>query len=161
VASIPTRLDSPRALLATALLLLLFVAVACSRTPQARLEQAFDVRIPAAERARYAHVHDAKDWRNPFLVVGPASVLIISSAATRPGTSNPTAIRREIEVRPELVERYLLTIPDSAWPYGRVVAVQQSGVVAPGTDQAIKTNLHTVQQTCTKLHIVVEPWPSA
>jgi hypothetical protein len=55
----------------------------------------------------------------------------------------------------------LSELPDSAWPYGPVVVVQDIGIVSPGDPARIKANRKTLLALLKKLDIAVELSPSA
>ncbi len=42
-------------------------------------------RIPKPDSAKYREVRDAKDWKNPYLIVHPAGVQIVGVTSTEPG----------------------------------------------------------------------------
>jgi hypothetical protein len=64
---------------------------------------------------KYHSVRDAKDWKNPYLIVRRDGIEILGM----------TPVGRAIAV--ESVPGVLDRLPDSAWPYGLVVAVQDKG----------------------------------
>ncbi len=67
----------------------------------------------AADPAKYAGSHEAKHWANPYLVVRPEAVGLLT--AVKPN--------EEQILKPEQVLNALAQLPASAWPYGRVVAI--------------------------------------
>ena len=72
-------------------------------------------RIPDADPTKYRGIHEGKDWRNPCLIVRADGIVI--SGVTNEG--NPIPVKA--------VAAALEGLPDSAWPYGSVVAVQANG----------------------------------
>jgi hypothetical protein len=101
----------PRAL---GLLLLALFAVACSRKSIPPPDGATVLRaISAADPAKYGGSRDSKHWANPYLVIRPEAVALLTSV-------NPN---EEQILKPEQVLNALAQLPASAWPYGRVVAV--------------------------------------
>jgi hypothetical protein len=70
--------------------------------------------IPAADPAQYGRIQDMKNWRNPYLIVRPASVDLLDAADNA-----------EIHLKLEQLVPALAKLPASAWPYGRVVAVAE------------------------------------
>jgi hypothetical protein len=94
------------------------VVVACiGRTQTSRSLQD---RIPKP----YHSVHDAKDWKNPYLIVRRDGIEIVGMT--------PVGQAISIESVPGMLEK----LPDSAWPYGLVVAVQDIGILSGKTDLA-------------------------
>jgi hypothetical protein len=76
-------------------------------------------RIPDADPRKYQGIHDGKDWKNPCLIVKADGVVI--SGVTSDG--NPISVGA--------VATALERLPDSAWPYGSVVAVQDIATSEP------------------------------
>lgn len=68
--------------------------------------------LPAADPAKYPKQPE-QHWNNPYLVVRPNSVGLLSNVA-----ANEQHI-----LKPEDVLDELSQLPASAWPYGRVVAI--------------------------------------
>jgi hypothetical protein len=75
----------------------------------ARLQQ-----IPVADPQKYTQLRDMKAWRNPYLIVKPDGLWLLD-------VSN----NEERPLRPDQVLSALAVLPAPAWPYGRVVAVQE------------------------------------
>jgi hypothetical protein len=106
-------------------------------------------RIPKHDPKKYHAVQDAKDWKNPYLVVRRDGIEIIGM----------TAVGQAIPV--DSVPGVLKGLPDSAWPYGLVVAVQDIGVVSIGDLPRIEANRKRLLMLLNKLAVVVDLWPSA
>jgi hypothetical protein len=105
---------------------------------------ALDPSIPQSDPKTYAAVEDAKDWKNPFLIVGANGIEIV------------TAGDRQAPVAIEALAEALTKLPATAWPYGRVVAARTSAngdAPAPDTEARIEEALQP-------LRVVVEWWPS-
>src|SRR5262244_3222943 len=79
-------------------------------------------RIPKSDPKKYQAIQDANDWKNPFLVIRPEGVEI----------RGITPLGRGIPV--DAVFGILEGLPDSAWPYGLIVAVSNVGVVSSSRD---------------------------
>src|SRR5262245_60137009 len=71
-----------------------------------------DPRIGAPVPQRYASVRASKDWENPYLVIGRDGIDVV--AKQLPSGRKTVAAAN--------LERTLLGLPVSAWPYGRVAA---------------------------------------
>ena len=108
-------------------------------------ERAFFISIPAADKKKYAGVQSAKDWKNPYLVVHAMGVELVGGE----------------QVQMDDLERTLAAIPLSSWPYGRVVAVQQTGINSPTFEKQIQENVKKVLNILKELGISAESWPSA
>ncbi len=70
--------------------------------------------IPPADAAKYEHISDMKNWRNPYLIVRVDGVALLDAADNA-----------EIILKPDDVLGALAHLPASNWPYGRVVAVTE------------------------------------
>jgi hypothetical protein len=105
-------------------------------------------RIPPADPTKYEDILDGRKWRNPYLGVRANGV------AFRSG--NPRHVRvLSVDGVVEALER----LPDSAWPYGLVVAVSESGPRTPGGDDRIIANLNNLLHCLQQLCITVDRWP--
>ena len=94
-------------------------------------------------------MRDAKDWKNPYLVVRRDGVEIVGVTSAEP-------------VIPEhLVEAELERLPRSAWPYGLVVAVQDVGLMAVGDEPHVLANREKLLALLKRAGIAAELWPSA
>ena len=77
-------------------------------------------RLPEADPAKYSAARETKAWRNPLLIVLSSEIRLVDLQ------NNEIHHLKTHEVLPALAK-----LPGSAWPYGRVVAVQ---VDEGGTD---------------------------
>jgi len=107
-------------------------------------------RIPKADPKKYSSIRDARQWRNPFLVVHPDGVEVLG--VTGPGQT----------VSVDSVPVRLEHLPISAWPYGLIVAVSENGIVSP--EEAIEhrqaKELARLVELLKKKGIAVSLWPS-
>lgn len=107
-------------------------------------------RIPAADPKKYQGIHDGKDWRNPYLIVRAEGIEIVGLSDVR----NPLTIDAALAI--------LEGLPASAWPYGRVVAIQDIGVVASEDQHSrVLENRNTLSARLGELGVIVGLWPSA
>lgn len=111
--------------------------------------QSLQNRIPKPDPKKYHAVQDAKDWENPYLIVRRDGIEIVG--LTPVGQAIPA----------DSVPGVLKGLPDSAWPYGLVVAVQDIGLVSEGDPPRIEANRRRLLILLKKLAIAVDPWPSA
>jgi hypothetical protein len=130
------------------LVLAQLVTAACvGRTQTSRSLQD---RIPKPDPKKYDTVQDAKGWKNPYLIVRRDGIEIVGM----------TPVGQAIAV--ESVPGTLEKLPDSAWPYGLVVAVQDIGILSAKTDPVrIEANRTKLLNLLKELGIVVDRWPSA
>src|SRR5438132_7649987 len=101
--------------------LLLAQLVAAAHICFTKTYQSLEIRIPKPDPKKYHSVQDAKDWKNPYLVVRRDGIEIVGM----------TPVGRAITV--ESVPGVLERLPASAWPYGLVVAVQDIGILSGKT----------------------------
>ncbi len=119
--------------------------IACTQT-----SRSLQNRIPKRDPKKYHSVQDAKDWKNPYLIVRRDGIEILGI----------TPVGRAIAVQsvPGTLER----LPDSVWPYGLVVAVQDIGILSGTSDLArIEANRTKLLNLLKELGIAVDRWPSA
>ncbi|HYM76184.1 MAG TPA: hypothetical protein VE377_09425 [Candidatus Dormibacteraeota bacterium] len=132
---------------------LLATLSACTQQPAPQVPdpQTILQAIPPADPAKYEHVQDMKNWKNPYLIVRADGVTLYDSADSA-----------EILLKPEDLLAALAKLPASYWPYGRVVAVQENGVRASEQDGvAIRRNKGIVGGLLEGAHIAVRWVPSA
>jgi len=102
-----------------------------------------DPRILPANPRLYENVRDAKDWRNPFLVVLRDGVRLIS----------PAIERGEETIRLDELRDTLRDLPVSAWPYGRVVGWSENSLGSGDDFKLIRKNGGTVLETLESMDI--------
>lgn len=139
------------------LLISLGMLAACSKPPQpsqssspatadARIEQ-----IPAADPQKYGGTRDVKSWRNPYLVVKNDGIWLVDV------TNN-----EERPLDADHVLSSLAALPTSAWPYGRVVAVQEVGKPSSDADRAaLRRNRAILAGTLESAKVLINWVPSA
>lgn len=110
-----------------------------------------DPHIPPDDLAKYKSVQDAQDWQNPYLVVQKDGVAFRCLAI---------AARDWQIIPPAEMKKRLLELPVAAWPYGRVIAVQEIGIRSKGDDKYIAANKAKVVSVLKSLGIRINPWPS-
>lgn len=113
------------------ILALLASLAACSKMPDAAPSTASVVpepagltSIPAPDPSKYPRLRDMSNWKNPYLVVREDGIGFVD-------LSND-----EVRIlKPEEIPTELISLPSSAWPYGRVVLVTEAAPRNP-TDRA-------------------------
>ena len=134
-------------------LVLAISLVGCTKppTPAVPDPQTILEAIPAADWAQYSHIHNMKNWRNPYLIVRADGVALLDVADSA-----------EIILKPEELLPALAKLPASNWPYGRVVAAAETGVMGSERDKvAIRRNKGIVGGILEGAHIAVDWVPSA
>jgi len=124
--------------------------------------------IPLPTKSLYVDIHDPSAWSNPFLTVQATTLdLRILRADANPSPAGkgtmlrPTAARRqELQIAPADLARAIVALPDSAWPYGRVIAIAEAPN-APAKDRPqIRRNVEAAIQQLNDIGIVVQEWPA-
>lgn len=116
----------------TLVLSLILVLAGCSKSPSpepvsAPRETGLE-SIPAPDPSKYPHFSDMTAWRNPYLVVREDGIGFVDLS------------NREIRIlKPEEIPAELVSLPSTAWPYGRVVLVAQA--VSKDATEQTKTEL--------------------
>jgi hypothetical protein len=106
--------------------------------------------IPAADPVKYSQLKDLKNWKNPYLIVRIDGVALLDAADNA-----------EIHLKTEELLPTLAKLPPSNWPYGRVVAATENGVVTSEQDRvAIRRNKGIIGGLLESAHIAVKWVPS-
>jgi hypothetical protein len=130
-------------------------------TARQELEQ-----IPPPSKNRYLSVRTKDAYANPFLVVHPQTITVTiifrdqdPNGFTAGGVLRPAKARKqEIDVRPGDLPQALAALSPNVWPYGRVVAIEESPT-APRTERvAIRRNVEATIQILNDLGVVVDEW---
>jgi hypothetical protein len=117
-----------------------------SVSPEARIQ-----RIPPADRQKYAALKDMKAWRNPYLIVRLDGVGLLDVS------NNEQQI-----VDPDKLPEALAKLPASAWPYGRIVAIQEISANASDQDHAtLRKNRALVAGSLEGMHVEINWVPSS
>jgi hypothetical protein len=114
---VPTFVRIISRLIATSILL--WNLVACSKPPQPETVETRQPTglesIPDPDPAKYPRFSDMTGWKNPYLVVRDDGIGFVDIS------------NREIHIlKPEEIPAELVSLPSSAWPYGRVVLIAQA-----------------------------------
>jgi hypothetical protein len=106
-------------------------------------------QIPVPNPQLYVHVHDYEHWRNPFLVVSSDGIRVHCLA---------TAFEKKVPVG--ALHQTLLSLPLSAWPYGRIVAVQAGGGPQNNTSRRfVEQNRVQVEAILKAAGVTIDYWP--
>ncbi len=125
-------------------------------------------KIALPTKSRYVDVHEPGAWANPFLSFDTQMVnLRVTMADANPsqigqgGLMRPTnARRRELQIRQQDLVEALIALPEGAWPYGRVVAIEESPLADKKMRPAIRRQIEATIQQLNDLGVVVDEWPS-
>lgn len=115
-------------------------------SPESRIQQ-----IPPADPQKYAGMRDMKAWRNPYLIVRVDGVGLLDIGNNE-----------QQKVDPDKLSEALARLPVSAWPYGRVVAIQEIGGVGSDEDKAkLRKNRALVAGALESMQVLINWVPSA
>ena len=144
---------APTTTLVVVVTLILSSCTASNGPDPAALEASAAARIltvPATSPEKYRGLIDKKGWQNPYLIIKTGGVALLDPEN-----------HEERLLKPEELTQALGNLPASAWPYGRVVAVTENAVRAPGDDVSIRKNRALVNGTLDTLHVLVHWIPPA
>ncbi|WP_035359745.1 hypothetical protein [Edaphobacter aggregans] len=122
--------------------------------------------IPPPSKTRYMAVRSLTSWENPYLTVQGGMVtlhVLLADANTsqlgQGGLLRPIgARRRNLDVRLSDLPTALNAIPSGAWPYGRVVAVEEAHETPVSARAQVRRNMESVIKTLGDLGVVVYEW---
>lgn len=123
--------------------------------------------IPLPSKNVYMTIHTRQSWENPFLVVSASGVSVSmlypdQGPANTPGASllRPTAARRRVvEIRVADLPEALTALPENAWPYGRVIAVEEDPAAPRQQRPQVRANVEATMQVLSDLGVVAWEWP--
>ncbi len=129
-------------------------------------QQQIDDQIPPPAKSRYLAVHTQESWANPFLTVGRETirmrVILPDANPNAYGTGTmlrpADARKQELDLRLADLPQALASIPPGAWPYGRVVAVEETPVETKADRPTVRRNVEATIQVLNDLGIVVDEW---
>ena len=141
----------------TILLMSLATLLACSKPPQASMQSSAGIapeiriqQIPPADPQKYSETRDTKTWRNPYLMVKTDGIWLVDL-----GNNEERPLKSD-----QLLDA-LAALPASAWPYGRVVAVQEVGNTASEEDRvALRRNRAILAGTLESAKVLINWVPS-
>ncbi|HWB31763.1 MAG TPA: hypothetical protein VG714_01190 [Acidobacteriaceae bacterium] len=122
--------------------------------------------IPPPSKTRYMAVHSLSVWENPYLTVQQnMATLHITVADANPsslgvgGMLRPVGAREQnVTVRLSDLPDALSAVPDTAWPYGRVVAVEEAHDTPPSAEPAVRRNIEVTLKMLNDLGVVAYDW---
>jgi hypothetical protein len=134
-----------------------------SKMDQARQELE---QIPPPSKNRYLNVHSQEAYTNPFIVVHPQTVTLNvlfrdqdPNAFSAGGLLRPVKARKqEVDVRLADLPQALASLTPDVWPYGRVVAIEESPTAPKSERVAIRRNVEATIQILNDLGVVVDEW---
>jgi hypothetical protein len=120
-------------------------------------------QIQPPSKSRFMAVHSFEAWENPYVTVQSNMVEL---HVTR-GDANTTAIgvggmfrpvaarREELNIGMDKLGEAISSIPADAWPYGRVVAIEEAHKTPPSAEPAVRRNMEVTVGKLTDLGVMV------
>lgn len=96
-------------------------------------------------------VNDAVDWKNPYLVITKEGVI--------PTTQLESNSERK-SIRVDELEGFLRKLPLCAWPFGKVVAAQETSILSGNDSQDIARTKAQVENLLKSIGVAIDWWPS-
>jgi hypothetical protein len=162
------------------LLPLIFVLAGCNSSQPAALspaaaahqrQQLDSIRqdlaqIPLPSKTRYLAVKTLTTWQNPYLTVqGEMVTLHVTIADANPSTLGtggmlrPVGARQQnLEVRTSDLAAALNAVPESSWPYGRVIAIEEAHNAPQSALPQLRRNMEAAIKTLNDIGVVVYEW---
>jgi hypothetical protein len=122
--------------------------------------------IPPPSKSRYLAIHSLTSWENPYLTV-QGNMLTLHVTVADANTSDlgvgsilrPVGARRQdLNIRTSDLPIALNAVPQTAWPYGRVVALEEAHDTPVSDRPQVRRNMETAMQMLSDLGIVVYDW---
>ena len=122
--------------------------------------------IPPPSKSRYLAVHALTAWENPYLTVQGGMVTLhvtLADANTSDlgvgGILRPVGARRQdLNIRISDLPTALNAVPQTAWPYGRVVAIEEAHDIPVKARPEVRRNMETAMNLLNDLGVVVYEW---
>ena len=119
-------------------------------------------QIPPPSKARFMTVHSYESWENPYITVQPDMLTVhILLADANPssfgsgGMLRPTGARREeVNINPDKLSEAMSAIPQTSWPYGRVVAIEEAHHTPGKQEPTIRRNMEAAVGTLNDLGVI-------
>ena len=123
-------------------------------------------RIPLPAKSRYMAVRSLTIWENPYLTIQGSMVTLhvtVADANTsglgEGGILRPVGARhQDLNVRTSDLPIALNAVPQTAWPYGRVVAVEEAHDAPASARPELRRNMEAAIKTLSDIGIVVYEW---
>jgi hypothetical protein len=123
-------------------------------------------QIPPPSKNQYLDVRTQDAYANPFLVVHPQTVTLTiifrdqdPNGFSAGGLLRPAKARKqEVDIRPDDLPQALAALSPDVWPYGRVVAIEESPTAPRSERVSIRRNVEATIDTLNNLGVVVDEW---
>lgn len=119
--------------------------------------------VPPPSKNRFMAVHSFENWENPYITVQPGMVtlhILLADANTTPvgagGMFRPVGARRqEINIGLDKLAEAMASVPQSSWPYGRVVAIEEAHKTPAAAEPTVRRNMESAVATLSDLGVMV------
>lgn len=119
--------------------------------------------IPPPSKSRFMTMRSIETWENPSITVQEnlleVRVLLADANPSNVGVGGmfrPANARKQVlTVSPDKLAEALTAIPQSAWPYGRVIAVEEAHKVPPSAEPAVRRAMENTIGQLNDLGLVV------
>lgn len=119
--------------------------------------------IPPPSKSRFMAIHTAESWENPSITVQAGMLqLRVTLADANPSSIGagtmlrPVAARQhELNISLDKLDEAVSAIPESAWPYGRVISVEEPGNTPKSAEPQVRRNLEVTVRELNDLGVVV------
>ncbi len=123
-------------------------------------------QIPPPSKTRYLAVKSLTAWENPYLTIQDSMVTLHVTVADGNQTDlgvggilRPVGARRQdLNVRTGDLPSALNAVPSTAWPYGRVVAVEEAHDAPASARPQLRRNMEAAIKTLGDVGVVVYEW---
>jgi len=118
--------------------------------------------IPPPSKNRYMTVRTYESWENPYVTVQAGMltlhVLLADANTTNIGVggiTRPLAARRqELNISLDKLGEAVSAIPQSSWPYGRVIAVEEAHKTPASAEPAVRRTMESAVGLLNDLGVV-------
>jgi hypothetical protein len=148
------RMDRLRSWLAGVSIICLLMTGCSRQKAQAAPDAVSQLQaVSPADPAKFPVLKESKHWSNPYLVVRPAAVGLLTDVAAD----------EEQIVKPEEVLKALAQLPAAAWPYGRAVAILVDAKATSSEQDkiALRRNRGIVAGELQSAHVAINWIPSS
>jgi hypothetical protein len=119
--------------------------------------------IALPTKSRYMAIHGLDSWENPYIIVQPGMLELHITLADANTTSlgvggmlRPVGARRqELNIALDNLGEAVTAVPQDAWPYGRVVAVEEPHKTPASAKPAVRRNMEVAIARLNDLGVVV------
>ncbi len=119
--------------------------------------------IPPPSKSRYMAVHTFEAWENPYITVQPDMLTLHvlmadtnTSGLGAGGMFRPIGARRqEISISMDKLADAMTSVPQSSWPYGRVIAIEEAHKTPAAAEPLVRRNMEAVVAALSDLGVMV------